>query len=120
MQAGMTQKQLTFRDVFTSTATFLRLARTVCIFIFHPNSTARIDLANSIAAEQHWIAEAPSEHGPVSIVDPQGTTKRLEAYDANVFGILEEAERVFFGDQWCSRQEFEQIVEDRLADYCGC
>jgi hypothetical protein len=76
-------------------------------------------MESPMAITNQTLCEFVSEHGPVSIVAPQGTTKRLEAYDANVFGILEEVKRMYFGDQWYSRQEFEQIAEDKLADYCG-
>jgi hypothetical protein len=50
MQAGLTPKQLTFRDIFTSVPNFLCLIRTVWVFIFHPNSTGRQDTAISMAA----------------------------------------------------------------------
>jgi hypothetical protein len=74
---------------------------------------------NTMAITNEKLCEFVSEHGPVSIVDPRGTTNRLEANNANVPGVLESAERVFYEGQWYSRQEFEQIVEDRLTDYCG-
>ncbi len=50
MQAGLTQKRLTFRDVFTSVPNFLCLVRTVCVFIFEANSPGREDSAISEAA----------------------------------------------------------------------
>ena len=50
MQAGLTQKRLTFRDVFTSIPNFLCLVRTVCVFIFHANSPGREDSPISGAA----------------------------------------------------------------------
>ena len=72
-----------------------------------------------MAINNELLCKFVNEHGPVSIVDPRGTTKRLEAYNAIVLGILEEAERVFYGDPWYTLQEFEHIVEERLAVYCG-
>ena len=50
MQAGLSPKRLTFRDVFTSIPTFLRLARTAFIFILQRNSAGREDSAISMAA----------------------------------------------------------------------
>ena len=50
MQAGLTKKRLTFRDVFTSVPNFLCLVRTVCVFIFEANSPGREDSAISEAA----------------------------------------------------------------------
>ena len=49
MQAGLTQKRLTFRDVFASVPNFLCLVMTVCVFIFHANSPGRKDSAISEA-----------------------------------------------------------------------
>jgi IS1 family transposase len=48
MQAGLTHKRLTFRDVFTSISTFLCWVRTVCMFIFQADSPGRED---SVIAE---------------------------------------------------------------------
>jgi transposase-like protein/IS1 family transposase len=50
MQAGLTSKRLTFRDVFTSVPNFLCLVMTVCVFIFQAHSTGREDSAISEAA----------------------------------------------------------------------
>ena len=50
MQAGLTKKRLTFRDVFTSISNFLCLVRTVCVLIVHANPTKREDLVTSMAA----------------------------------------------------------------------
>ena len=50
MQGGLTQKQLTFRDIFTSIPYFWRLIKTVCEFILEAKSIAREDLAISEAA----------------------------------------------------------------------
>ena len=50
MQAGLTKKRLTFRDVFTSVPNFLCLVRTVCVLVVHANSTKREDLVTSMAA----------------------------------------------------------------------
>jgi len=50
MQAGLTKRRLSFRVIFTSIPNFLRIARTVCVFIFHPNSTGQVGSAISIAA----------------------------------------------------------------------
>ena len=50
MQAGLTHKRLTFRDVFTSISNFLCLVRTVCVLIVHSNPTKREDLVTSMAA----------------------------------------------------------------------
>ncbi len=50
MQADLTSRRLTFRDIFTSIPNYLRLVRTVCVFIFHANSTDREDSAISEAA----------------------------------------------------------------------
>ena len=47
MQAGLTYKRLTFRDVFTFVPNFFCLVRTVCVFIFHANSPGREDFAIS-------------------------------------------------------------------------
>ncbi len=49
-QAGLTQKRLTFRDVFASVPNFLCLVRTVCVFIFHANLPGREDSAISETA----------------------------------------------------------------------
>jgi IS1 family transposase len=50
MQAGLTQKRLAFRDVFTSILTVLRLARNALVFIPQRNSSGRVHSAISIAA----------------------------------------------------------------------
>src|SRR5450759_481382 len=50
MQAGLTKQRLTFRHIFTSIATFLRLARAVCVFILQTKSTGSDYSAISIAA----------------------------------------------------------------------
>jgi transposase-like protein/IS1 family transposase len=50
MQAGLTKQPLTFRDIFTSIPKFLRLARSVCVFIFQTKSTRSNYSAISIAA----------------------------------------------------------------------
>ena len=50
MQAGLTKKWLTFRDVFTSIPKFLRLVKVHCIFIRQATSTAQQDFAISMAA----------------------------------------------------------------------
>ena len=50
MQAGLTPKRLTFRNVFTSVPDFLCLVTTVCVFFFHANSPGREDAAISEAA----------------------------------------------------------------------
>lgn len=50
MQAGLTKQRMTFRDVFTSIPTVLRLARTVFVFIRLRNSNGRENSAISIAA----------------------------------------------------------------------
>ena len=50
MQAGLTKRRLTFRDIFTSIATFLRLARSVCVFILQRKSSGSGNPAISIAA----------------------------------------------------------------------
>ena len=50
MQAGLTKKRMTFRDVFTSNPTFLRLARTVFVFLLQRKSSGRENSAISIAA----------------------------------------------------------------------
>ena len=59
MQACLTQKQLTFREVFMSVQQFLCLVRTVCVFIFHANSHGWEDSTMSEAADPQLIAEAP-------------------------------------------------------------
>ena len=50
MQAGLTKKRLTFRDIFTSIPKFLRLARALCVFILQTKSTSSDYSAISIAA----------------------------------------------------------------------
>ena len=50
MQAGLTQKRLTFRDVFESISTFLPLARNALTFISQRNSSCRVHSAILIAA----------------------------------------------------------------------
>jgi hypothetical protein len=50
MQAGLTPKRLTLRDVFTSAPNFLRLAKTAFEFILQRNSTGRDGSAISMAA----------------------------------------------------------------------
>ena len=50
MHAGLTKQRLTFRDIFTSIATFLGLARSVCIFILQRKSSGSDNSAISIAA----------------------------------------------------------------------
>ncbi len=50
MQAGLTHKRLTFRDVFTSISNFLCLVRTICLLVVHTNPTKREDLVTSMAA----------------------------------------------------------------------
>ncbi len=50
MQAGLTPKRLTFREVFLSALHFLCLVMTVCVFIFQAHSTGREDSAISEAA----------------------------------------------------------------------
>jgi hypothetical protein len=50
MQAGLTKKRLTFRDIFTSIPKFLRLVKVHGIFIRQVTSTAQEDLAISMAA----------------------------------------------------------------------
>ena len=50
MQAGLIQRRLTFRDAFTSIATFLCLARSVCFFILWKKSSGSGNSAFSIAA----------------------------------------------------------------------
>src|SRR5450756_2530924 len=50
MQAGLTKQRLTFRDIFTSIPKFLRLARSVCVFILQTKSTGSDYSAISIAA----------------------------------------------------------------------
>jgi hypothetical protein len=49
MQAGLTKQRLTFRDIFTSIPTFLRLARAVCVFNLLTKSTGGDNFAISIA-----------------------------------------------------------------------
>ena len=49
MQAGLTPKRLTFRDVVTSIPNFLRFLWIVSRFIFQANSTGREDLTISEA-----------------------------------------------------------------------
>ena len=50
MQAGLTKQRLTFRDIFTSIATFLRLARSVRVFILQRKVSGTDNSAISIAA----------------------------------------------------------------------
>ena len=50
MQAGLTKKRLTFRDVFTSDPMLLHLAKVICIFIRAEPSTACEDFAIALAA----------------------------------------------------------------------
>jgi IS1 family transposase len=50
VQAGLTKKRLTFRDVFPSSPTLLRLARSVCIFILQRTLSGSDNSAISIAA----------------------------------------------------------------------
>jgi transposase-like protein len=50
MHAGLTKQRLTFRDIFTSIATFSRLARSVCVFILQRKSSGSDNSAISIAA----------------------------------------------------------------------
>ena len=50
MQAGLTRKRLTLRDIFTSIDNFLRLIRIVWEFILEVNSTGQEDSAVSEAA----------------------------------------------------------------------
>jgi transposase-like protein/IS1 family transposase len=50
MQAGLTKKRLTFRDVFTSIPKFLHLVKVNCIFIRQVTSTAHEDFVISMAA----------------------------------------------------------------------
>jgi hypothetical protein len=50
MQAGLTLKRLTFRDIFTFVPNFLCWIRIVCVFIVHANSPRQEDLAISEAA----------------------------------------------------------------------
>ena len=50
MQAGLASKQLTFRDIFTSTPNFLSFVRFNCIFIRQVISTAWEDCVISMAA----------------------------------------------------------------------
>jgi IS1 family transposase len=50
MQALLTNKRLTFRDVFTSIATFLRLTSNALEFLLQRNSNGRVHSAISIAA----------------------------------------------------------------------
>jgi len=50
MQAGLTQKRLTFRDMFTSIPKLLRLVKVNCIFIRQLTSTAQEDFVISMAA----------------------------------------------------------------------
>jgi hypothetical protein len=48
MQAGLTKKRLTFRDVFTSDPMLLHLVKVICIFIRLVPSTAQEDLVISL------------------------------------------------------------------------
>ena len=50
MQAGLTKKRLTFRDIFTSIPNVLRLVKVNGIFIRHVTSTAQQDFVISMAA----------------------------------------------------------------------
>jgi hypothetical protein len=50
MQAGLTRKRATFRDIFTSIENFLRLIRIVWEFILETNSTGCEVVAISEAA----------------------------------------------------------------------
>jgi IS1 family transposase len=50
MQAGLTAKRLSFRDVFTAIPSFLRLVRTVIAFILQDKSCGRENSALSLAA----------------------------------------------------------------------
>src|SRR5450759_477927 len=50
MQAGLTQKRLTFRDVFTAIPMFLRLVNVTCVFIRQAPSTAQQEFLISMAA----------------------------------------------------------------------
>jgi len=61
MQAGLTIKRLTFRDIFTSFPNFLRLVRLIYIFIHQEILTRQDDIGISMADQQHWMAEVPPE-----------------------------------------------------------
>ncbi len=50
MQAGLTKKRRTFREVFTSVPNFLCLVRIACVLFFHKNSPSREGAAISEAA----------------------------------------------------------------------
>src|SRR5450759_905939 len=50
MQAGLTKKRLTFRDIFLSLPRFLRLIKVNCILIRRATSTAQEDFVISMAA----------------------------------------------------------------------
>ena len=50
MQAGLTKKRLTFRDVLMYVPNFLCFIRTVGVFIFHTNSPSWEDAAIAEAA----------------------------------------------------------------------
>ena len=50
MQAGLTKKRLTFRDVFTSIPMLLRLDKIICIFIRRIPLTAHANFVISVAA----------------------------------------------------------------------
>jgi hypothetical protein len=50
IQAGLTKKRLTFRDIFTSIPNVLRLVKVNCIVIRQVTSTAQQDFVISTAA----------------------------------------------------------------------
>jgi hypothetical protein len=59
MQAGLTTRRLTFREIFSSTMSFLALQNITLVF-FDSTMLVNVDDSRvSMAAWQHWMAEAP-------------------------------------------------------------
>ncbi len=50
MQSGLTNRRLSFRDIFMSLSTFLRLVRLICIFGHQESSTFRYNFVIRMAA----------------------------------------------------------------------
>ncbi len=65
------------------------------------------------------LATFVDEFGPVKVVDSRGTTKTLDHSSPDSIDLYDKSDRVFYRNQWCSRQEFESIVEGTLAEYWG-
>ena len=61
MQAGLTTRRPTFREIFSSTMSFLAL-QNITLGFFDSIMLVNVDDSRvSMAAQQHWMAEAPSK-----------------------------------------------------------